>query len=196
MAAEGVEGRLHLRIQLGSQIAPCSITPMRSSGKRSSTPSKIIVASVCMGGPGIAHVVDRAEVLVAAVEVGRDRQAVLEVVGSMQVAGAADVEDDRDAGLLGLGPHRVERRCGSASGRAGSRTATSSAAAPMLDRLGGHRRGALEVGAAARSRWGAAAVVDRAELEHAAVVGAGDAVGEVEIVAVLPVVAAGCCGRC
>ena len=37
----------------GSQIAPCSITPMRSSGNRSSTPSKIIVASVCAGGTGM-----------------------------------------------------------------------------------------------------------------------------------------------
>ena len=41
------------RIHDGTQIAPCSITPMRRSGKRSSTPSKIIVASVCAGGPGM-----------------------------------------------------------------------------------------------------------------------------------------------
>ena len=41
------------RIHDGTQIAPCSMTPMRSSGNRSSTPSKIIVARVCAGGPGM-----------------------------------------------------------------------------------------------------------------------------------------------
>src|SRR5690606_40006409 len=58
---------------------------------------------------GDAHVVDRPEVLLAAVEVGWDRQAVVEVVGVDEVARPADVEDDRDAGLLGPGPHAVER---------------------------------------------------------------------------------------
>ena len=42
------------RIQLGTQIAPCSTTPTFSSGKRSNTPSNTIVASVCIGGNGIA----------------------------------------------------------------------------------------------------------------------------------------------
>ena len=41
------------RIHDGTQMAPCSITPMRRSGKRSSTPSKIMVASVWAGGPGM-----------------------------------------------------------------------------------------------------------------------------------------------
>ena len=41
------------RIHDGTQIAPCSITPTRRSGNRSNTPSKIIVASVCAGGPGM-----------------------------------------------------------------------------------------------------------------------------------------------
>jgi len=68
---------------------------MRSSEKRSRTPSKIIVASVWPAARD-AHVVDRAEVLLAAVEVRRDRQAVAEVGGVDQVAGAPDVEDDGD----------------------------------------------------------------------------------------------------
>jgi hypothetical protein len=42
------------RIQLGTHDAPCSITPSRSVGKRSSTPSKISVAIVCIGAVGIA----------------------------------------------------------------------------------------------------------------------------------------------
>ena len=42
------------RIQPGSHSAPCSITPTRSVGKRSRMPSKIIVASVCIGASGIA----------------------------------------------------------------------------------------------------------------------------------------------
>ena len=41
------------RIHDGSQIAPCSMTPIRSVGNRSSTPSKIIVASVWAGGAGM-----------------------------------------------------------------------------------------------------------------------------------------------
>ena len=41
------------RIHDGTQTAPCSITPMRRSGNRSRTPSKIIVASVWAGGPGM-----------------------------------------------------------------------------------------------------------------------------------------------
>ena len=41
------------RVHDGTQIAPCSMTPMRRSGNRSSTPSKIIVASVWAGGPGM-----------------------------------------------------------------------------------------------------------------------------------------------
>ena len=41
------------RIHDGTQTAPCSITPMRRSGNRSSTPSKISVARVWAGGPGM-----------------------------------------------------------------------------------------------------------------------------------------------
>ena len=48
-AAESIE-----RIHPGSHEAPCSMTPIISVGKRSSTPSKIIVASVCIGDSPIA----------------------------------------------------------------------------------------------------------------------------------------------
>jgi hypothetical protein len=54
VAGERVDRRLHLRIHDGTQMRPCSMTPMRRSGNRSSTPSKIIVASVCIGGNGDA----------------------------------------------------------------------------------------------------------------------------------------------
>src|SRR5262245_29397911 len=52
------------------------------------------------------HVVHRAEVLGAAVEVGHHRQAVLEVVRIDQPAAAADVKHDRHAGVLRGGPDR------------------------------------------------------------------------------------------
>ena len=39
---------------VADEIAPCSITPIRNRGKRSNTPSNSIVASVCIGGNGIA----------------------------------------------------------------------------------------------------------------------------------------------
>jgi hypothetical protein len=48
-AAESIE-----RIQPGTQLAPSSITPHMRLGKRSSTPSKSRVDSVCMGAYGIA----------------------------------------------------------------------------------------------------------------------------------------------
>src|SRR5438552_1119791 len=42
------------RIQLGSQTAPCSMTPNLSRGKRSRMPSMMSVATVSIGGKGIA----------------------------------------------------------------------------------------------------------------------------------------------
>jgi len=55
----------------------------------------------------IRHEADRGEVLFAAVEVLHPRQAVGEVVG-IQLLLAADVEQDRQPGLLRLGPDRLE----------------------------------------------------------------------------------------
>ena len=43
------------RIQPGTQLAPNSIRPIRRPGNRSSTPSMIIVPSVCMGAYGMAR---------------------------------------------------------------------------------------------------------------------------------------------
>ena len=37
-----------------------------------------------------------------------DWQAIVEIVGVNQVAGTSDVKHDRDAGGLGLHPHRIE----------------------------------------------------------------------------------------
>ncbi len=132
------------------------------------------------------HVVDRAEVLLAAVEVGGDRQAVVEVGAIDQVAGAADVEHHRDAGLLGLSPHRVER---DVRRRVPHRTAgcDEQRRGAHLDRLGRHRIGALEVDERDVA-GGQEARIDRAELDHPAVVGAGGAVREIEVGLVLPLV--------
>src|SRR3546814_3057571 len=60
------------------------------------------------GRAGDGHVVDGAEVLVAAVEVGHLGPAVDEVLRVEQLAAATHVEDDGDARLLGLAPHRSE----------------------------------------------------------------------------------------
>jgi hypothetical protein len=125
------------------------------------------------------HVVDGAEVLVAAVEVLDVRAAVLEVHRVEQLAAAAHVEDHRDAGLLRLPPHGVERDvAGGVVVRAAARHQQGGGA--HRDRLAGHGRRPLEVGQR-HVAGGQQPVVDRAELHHAAVVGAGGAVGEVEV---------------
>ncbi len=135
---------------------------------------------------GNAHVVDGSEVLLAAVEVGRYRQPVVEVVPIDQIAGAADVEHDRDARLLRARPHRVEADVARRMPCRATRRDEQRRGAEG-DRLVGHGRGAIEVG-----EWDVArrlqAGVDRAELDHAAVVRTGRAVGQVEIAGVLPVV--------
>ena len=68
-----------MRISPGSHDAPCSMTPTRSSGNRSSTPSMMSTRQRLHHRVRDRHVVDRAEVVVAAVEVGDGGQAVLEV---------------------------------------------------------------------------------------------------------------------
>src|SRR5207249_6772811 len=60
------------------------------------------------GGPGDRHVVDGAEVLRAAVEVGHRRKPVLEVARVEELPATADVEHDRDARLLGDRPDGEE----------------------------------------------------------------------------------------
>ena len=68
----------------------------------------------------------------------------------------------------------------------GQPDATSRAAAPMLERLVGQAGGGLEV-EERHVAAGQQAVVDRAELDHAPVVGPGGADGQLGVVAVLPV---------
>ncbi len=119
-------------------------------------------------------------------EVGGDRQAVVEVGRVDQVAGAADVEHDRDAGLLGLTPHRVERDVRRRVPHRAARCDEQRGGA-HLDRLAGHRVSPVEVGER-HVAGGQQARIDRAELDHPAVVGAGGAVGEVEVGLVLPLV--------
>ena len=121
------------------------------------------------------HVVDRAEVLGAAVEVGDHRQAVVEVVGSSRrpppptwktigtPASCATAHTGNRPTWLGECP-------------GGQADGIISALQPMRDRLRGHRRGAREVGqrhVADRQQ----AAVDGAEIDHGAVVGARHAVG-------------------
>ena len=128
---------------------------------------------------GDAHVVDRAEVLLTAVEVGRDRQTVQEVVVVEVVALAADVEHDRDPGVLGGGPHRVEPEVARrVSLRARRRHEQGGGA--HLDRLTGHCRRGVEVGERhVEGRQQPA--IDRAEVDHAAVVGTGGVVDELRL---------------
>jgi hypothetical protein len=93
---------------------------------------------------GDAHVVDRAEVLLAPVEVGRDGQAVPEVLGLDEVAGAAHVEHDRHARLLRSCPHGVEP---DVAGRVVGRAAAGDeqGGRTHLDGLVGHGRRPVEV---------------------------------------------------
>ena len=128
-------------------------------------------------------VVDRAEVVVAAVEVGDRRQAVLEVHRVEEPPAAAHVEHDRDARLLRLRPERVEPDvAGGVPGRA--RRGDHQRPAAEVEGLACEVGRALEVGERHVPDREQAAV-DRAELDDGAVVGAGEAVGDVEVVAVL-----------
>ena len=76
------------------------------------------------------HVVDRAEVLGAAVEVGDRRQAVLEVVRVEQPPAAADVEARSACPPPGPAPRPGRDRRGSASGRAGRPTRPAAPCSP------------------------------------------------------------------
>ena len=88
---------------------PCSITPIIRRGNRSRTPSRISVATVCMGGIRNRHVVDGAEILLAAVEVLLGGQPVRRSSRAIeQLPAATDVEHDRQPGLLRDRPHGVE----------------------------------------------------------------------------------------
>lgn len=70
---------------------------------------------------GDRHEGQRGEVLVAAVEVLHERQAVLQVV-LVHLLLAADVEEDRHARLLRHGPERVELAVAGREARRMSRT--------------------------------------------------------------------------
>ena len=116
-------------------------------------------------------------------EVGYRRKPVLEVIRIEQATAASDVEHDRDPRLLGLSPDRVEahmarRVAAGAGGRNQKRLASH------LDGLFRHRLGPGEIGQGyiAGSQQSA---VDGAEVQHRPVVGAGQPVGEVEVVASL-----------
>ena len=78
-----------------------------------------------------------------------------EVGGVDQVAGAADVEHDGDAGLLGPGPHAGRGRRGWASGPAGSRRRPAGPRRPCAMASSASAGGPVEVGQRARSRWAA-----------------------------------------
>ena len=110
------------RIQPGTQMAPCSITPIFSARVPLEHAVEDHRGERLRGRAGDGHVVDRPEVLVAAVEVGDVGAAVHEVLRVEQLPAAADVEHDRDAGLLRLRATRGRGRCGWGSARWGSRS--------------------------------------------------------------------------
>ena len=136
-------------------------------------------------GSGDAHVVDGAEVLLAAVEVGRDRQPVAEVAGIDQVAGAADVEHDRDACLARRRPHRIEADMARGVVRRAAR-GDEERGRPDVDGLRRQSPGDVEVGQRYVARRQQPRV-DRAELDHSTVVCPRGADRELEIARVLPV---------
>ncbi len=112
-------------------------------------------------------------------EVGRDGLAVDEVVGVDEGARAPDVEDDGDAGLLGLGPHAEQVGvAGRVPRRAARRDQQRRRALREGVAGGGHRAVSVDQ---RDVEGGQQARVDRAELEHAPVVGAGGGVGEVGV---------------
>ncbi len=98
------------------------------------------------------------------------------------------MEHDRDARLLGLGPHRIEP---GVAGRVSRRTARrhQQRRGAGVDRLGGHCLRSVEVGERDVT-GGQQPGIDRAELDHPPVMCPGCAVGQVEVGAVLPVVEA------
>ena len=103
----------------GTQIAPCSMTPMRRRREALEHAVEDHGGERLRRRPGDAHVVDGPEVLLAAVEVGRHGQPVVEVVPVDEVARSPDVEDHADAGFLGAVPTPGPGRCGWASARVG-----------------------------------------------------------------------------
>ena len=114
------------------------------------------------------HVADGSEVLFAAVEVGRDRVTVLEVVVVEHVVLTADVEHDRNARFLRRGPDRVEpevtRRVPLRAGRGNEERRST-----HVDGFVRHVAGGIEVGKRHAHR-GQESRVCRTELGHAAVV--------------------------
>ena len=117
-------------------------------------------------------------------EVGRDRQAVVEVRRIDDLAGAADMEDDRHASLFSQSPHRIQAvMAGGVVGRT-TRGDEQRGGAHVQTFLG-HGFGPIEVG-----EWhvtgGQHALVDVAEVDHASVVGTSCAIGQIEIAAVFP----------
>ena len=137
---------------------------------------------------GDAHVVHRAEVLFPAVEVGRHRLAVDEVVGVDQGSRPPDVEDDGDPRLLGLGPDPEEVGVARREPRRAARR-DQECRRTLFQRVAGGADGALRVhqgDVEGRQQ----ARVDRAELEHPPVVGPGGGVGQFRVAGVLQVVEA------
>ena len=130
---------------------------------------------------GDRHVVDRLEIVVAAVEVGHRRQAVVEPGILQQLPAAADMEHDRQAGLLGDRPQRIEADvAGRMIVRAARRDHQRLGA--HVDRFARGLRRLLKIDqrdVAGRQQ----APVDRAEIDHVAGMGAGHGIGELGIAA-------------
>src|SRR5579862_2912648 len=89
-------------------MAPCSMTPDAQSREPLQDAVEDHGGERLGRRPGNPHVVDGPEVLLTAVEVGRHGQAVHEVVAVDEIAGAADVEDEGQAGFLDTGPDGIE----------------------------------------------------------------------------------------
>ncbi len=128
---------------------------------------------------GDGHVVDRLEIVVAAVEVRHRRQAVVEVGLFQKLPAATHVKHDRQAGLLGCGPQRIEAdMAGRMAVRAARRDQQRLGA--KRDRLARRVSRALEIDqrhVAGRQQ----AFVDRAEVDHVAGMGARHGVDEIDV---------------
>ena len=173
------------RIQPGTQMAPCSITPIFSARVPLEHAVEDHRGERLGRRSGDGHVVDRAEVLVAAVEVGDVGAAVHEV---LRVRAAA--RRRRRGGRSGCRPPRACRHTGSSpmwlgewSLRAAARDEQRRRAHRDAPRRPWPPRGRSRP--AARSRWAAAGRSTEQNSTIAAVVGAGGAVGEVEVAAAL-----------
>ena len=128
------------------------------------------------------HVADRGEVVVATVEIGHRGQAV-ELVDRVDLLLAADMEQHRDAGLLRLRPHGIQRdMAGAVPLRAFRRHHQRLGAEP--DGQGGRGRRAVEV-FQRHVGGGQQAAVDRAERGHHAVVRVGGGVAQRQVVALV-----------